>query len=49
MREVNAGALAHEIVRALMLVALFSLNTRNVENVMIIYVIRARRVREGEN
>ncbi|MDG2555485.1 hypothetical protein P7M41_26175, partial [Vibrio parahaemolyticus] len=33
----------------LMLVDLFSLNTRNVEDVITRYVIRVRRVREGEN
>lgn len=48
-REVSAGAFAHEVARELMLVDLFSLNTRNVENVIIKYVIRAIRVREGEN
>lgn len=49
VRDVSAGALVQEIARALILVALFSLNTRNVENVIVIYVRRARRVREGEN
>lgn len=49
VRDVRAGALAQEIARALMLVDLLSLNTRNVENVMMRYVKRARRVREGEN
>ena len=48
-KEVSAGALAHEIARVLRLVALFSLNTRNVENVMIKYVRRVSSVREGEN
>lgn len=48
-REVSTGAFAHEVARELILVALFSLNTRNVEDVMIIYVIRVSRVREGEN
>ena len=46
---VRAGVLAQDMARVLMLVALFSLKTRNVENVITIYVIRARRVREGEN
>ena len=49
VREVSAGALAHEIARVLILVALFSLNTRNVENVIMRYVRRVKRVREGEN
>ena len=48
-REVSAGVLAHEMARVLMLVALFSLNTRNVENVITRYVRRVKRVREGEN
>lgn len=48
-REVSAGVFAQEVARELMLVDLFSLNTRNVENVIIKYVIRAIRVREGEN
>lgn len=48
-REVSAGAFAHEVARELIFVDLFNLNTRNVENVMRIYVKRVRRVREGEN
>ena len=34
VRAVSAGALVHEVARALMFVALFSLNTRKVENVI---------------
>jgi len=34
VRDVSAGAFAHEVARVLMLVALFSLNTRKVEKVM---------------
>ena len=49
MRAVSAGAFVQEVARALMFVALFSLNTRKVENVMMRYVRRVRRVREGEN
>lgn len=48
-REVSAGAFAHEMARELMLVDLFNLNTRNVEDVIMMYVMRASRVREGEN
>lgn len=48
-RDVSMGAFAHEVARALMVVDLFSLNTRNVENVIIKYVRRANSVREGEN
>lgn len=35
VRDVRAGALAQDVARALILVELLSLNTRNVENVMI--------------
>lgn len=46
---VRAGAFAQEVASVLMLVELFSLNTRKVENVIRRYVMRVRRVREGEN
>lgn len=48
-RVVIIGAFAHEVASALMLVDLFSLKTRNVEDVMIKYVIRVRNESEGEN
>jgi len=48
-RAVRAGAFAQEVARALMVVALFNLNTRNVEIVIIKYVRRVKRVRRGEN
>lgn len=49
VRVVSAGVFAQEVASILMLVDLFSLNTRNVEDVMIRYVSRARRVKVGEN
>lgn len=49
MRVVSAGVFAQEVASMLMLVDLFSLNTRNVEDVIIRYVSRVRRVKEGEN
>ena len=49
VREVITGIFAQEEARVLMLVDLFSLKTRNAENVMIKYVMRARSVRDGEN
>lgn len=49
VRQVRAGAFVQEVARALMLVALLSLKTRKVENVMTKYVKRVRKVREGEN
>lgn len=48
-RDVSAGAFAQEVASVLMLVDWFSLNTRNVENVMMKYMRRVRRVRDGEN
>lgn len=48
-RAVRAGAFAQEAARALIVVALFSLNTRNIEIVEIKYVRRAKMVRGGEN
>ena len=48
VRAVNTGVLAHESASELMLVTLFTLNVRNVERVITKYVMRARRVREGE-
>lgn len=48
VREVRIGAFVQEMASALILVDLFSLNTRNVENVITKYVRSARRVREGE-
>lgn len=49
VRAVRAGAFAHEIASALMLVVLLSLKTKNVEMVIIKYVISVSNVREGEN
>ena len=49
MRAVIVGIFAQEEASALMLVALFNLKTRNVENVIIRYVVRAKSVRDGEN
>lgn len=49
VRDVRAGALAQEVARALILVELLNLNTRNVERVMIRYVIRVISIKEGEN
>lgn len=46
---VRAGVLAQEVARELTLVDLFILNTRKVESVIVIYRVRVRRVREGEN
>lgn len=48
-RAVRAGLFVQEVARALMLVALFSLNIRNAENVIIKYVSSVKIVREGEN
>lgn len=48
-RHVIAGDLVQEMARVLMLVDLLSLNTRNVEEVIIKYVRRAKSVRVGEN
>lgn len=44
---VRAGALAHDVASILMVVALLSLNVRNIEKVITRYVRSARRVREG--
>lgn len=49
VRQVNAGDLVHEMARELILVDLLSLKVRNVEDVIMRYVRRARRVRVGEN
>lgn len=49
VRDVIVGIFAQEEARVLILVDLFSLKTRKAENVIIKYVIRAKRVREGEN
>lgn len=46
---VSAGVFAQEVASILMLVDLFNLNTRNVEDVITRYVRRVRRVRVGEN
>jgi len=46
---VSAGVFVHAVASILTLVALFSLNTRNVEKVITKYVISVRSVREGEN
>jgi hypothetical protein len=48
-KAVRAGAFAQEVARALMVVDLFSLNTRNVEIVIIKYVRRVKIIRGGEN
>lgn len=48
-REVIAGVFAQEMASALILVDLFILKTRNVEDVITRYVRRASKVREGEN
>ena len=49
VKEVIAGVFAHEVASVLMLVELFILNARNAENVIAKYVVRVRKVREGEN
>lgn len=49
VRAVRAGVFAQEVARVLMFVELFNLNTRNVENVMIKYVRRVSRARDGIN
>ena len=43
-RDVRAGAFVQEVASVLMFVALFSLNTRKAENVIMKYVKRARSV-----
>lgn len=48
-KEVRAGAFVQDVASALIVVALLSLKTKNVENVIIKYVRRVRRVRDGEN
>jgi len=48
-RAVIIGALVQEMARELIFIELFSLNVRNVENVMMKYVRRVSRAREGEN
>jgi len=49
VKAVRAGAFVQEVARALIFVALFNLKTRNVENVIIKYIISVNNVREGEN
>lgn len=49
VRAVSMGVLVQEVARALMLVALFSLNTRNVEKVIVRYIRRVSSVSAGEN
>lgn len=49
VRAVRTGVFAQEVARVLMFVELFSLNTRNVENVMTKYVRRVSRASEGIN
>ena len=49
VRDVSAGAFAQEVASILMLVALLSLNTRNVDDVIIRYVTRVSSVSGGEN
>lgn len=46
---VKAGVLVHEMARELIAVALLSLKFRNVAEVIVRYVRRVKRVREGEN
>jgi len=48
-RPANAGNFAHEVARVLILVEPEVLNARNVAEVMIMYVRRARTVMEGLN
>ena len=49
VKEVIMGAFAQEVASVLMLVALFSLNTRNVAEDIMKYTTRVSRAREGEN
>lgn len=49
VKQAIIGALVHEVAKALMFVALFNLNKRNVENVITIYVKRAISVKGVEN
>lgn len=49
VRVVRIGALVQEVASMLMFVALFNLNTRNVDDVMMRYVSRVSRVSEGAN
>jgi len=49
VRAVSTGVFDQEVVRELMVVALLSLNTRKVENVIIIYMRRAMKLSWGEN
>ena len=49
VRAAIAGIFAQEEASVLILVALFNLKTRNVEDVIIRYVVRAKSVRDGEN
>lgn len=49
VRAVRTGVFAQEVARVLMFVELLSLKTRNVENVIIKYVRRVSRAREGMN
>lgn len=48
-RAVRAGTLAQEVASVLTLVESKVLNVRNADDVIIIYVTRARTVREGLN
>lgn len=43
------GALAHEIVRVPIVVVLFIMKTRNVEDVIIMYRVRVMTAKAGEN
>lgn len=49
VRAVSVGAFDQEVAKALRLVDLVKLNVRNTEVVMARYIIRVRKVREGEN
>lgn len=48
-KAVMAGVLAQEVARALMVVVLFRIKVRNVDDVMMRYRARVRRVRVGVN
>lgn len=49
VRAVSIGALDQDVAKALRLVALFSLNVKNVEKVITKYVISVRKLSAGEN
>lgn len=47
-KAVSAGVFAQESASVLMLVDLFNLNARNIDRVIIRYIIKVSRVREGK-